>query len=130
MDALCIISHPIVKQRVGTAISPRRRIANHLAQIVKVFERSGPCTKSAEHLEDFNDTLKDFSEEAKTCARLATEIRVAFNKWGHMDGELHASTEQKKGLTSIDKENTGMEQAVAGIEKTFADQNSKEAENA
>lgn len=47
-----------------------------------------------------------------------------------MVGELHASTEQKKGLTSIDKENTRMEQAVAAIELTFADKDSKEAESA
>ncbi|KAL8924494.1 MAG: hypothetical protein Q9172_002659 [Xanthocarpia lactea] len=95
--------------------------------IVHVFERLGPCTKSPDHLEDFNDALKKFSDEAKTCARLATDIRIAFNTWGRMVGELHASTEQKKGLTSIESENTKMEQAVTEIEQTFNVTNSKEA---
>ncbi|KAL8907064.1 MAG: hypothetical protein Q9171_006011 [Xanthocarpia ochracea] len=89
-----------------------------------------PTLRSCLVDEDFNDALKKFSDEAKTCARLATEIRIAFNTWGRMVGELHASTEQKKGLTSIENENTKMEQAVTEIEQTFAVTNSMEAEKA
>lgn len=101
-----------------------------MIQIRTVFERLGACTQSAEKLEDFNDALETFAKESRTCAKLATEIRVAFNTWGKMVGELHASTEQKKGLTSIESESTMTESRVTEIEKVFAEQNVAEAKTA
>jgi hypothetical protein len=95
-----------------------------------VFKRLGPCTKSPEHLEDFNEALAAFSDEAKQCARLAGEIQMTFNTWGKMVGELHATTEQKYGTTSIESRNAILEERLTEIEKTFASQNAKEAQDA
>ena len=66
------------------------------------------------------DALEEFSDEAKQCATLATETRVAFNKWGKMVGELHACTEQESGTTSQKRDAVKVDQAVTTIEQRFA----------
>jgi hypothetical protein len=84
-----------------------------------VFERLSRCTQGEDQLEDFRDALTDFANEAKHCAKLATEIRIAFNKWGKMVGELHACTEAQQGKTAQDRDVTTIDQAVAKIDKKF-----------
>lgn len=83
-----------------------------------VFRRLGPCTKGQDQYEDFKDALEDFSNDAKTCAKLATAMREAFGKWGKMVGELHAVAENQEGITAIDEEKTRVDEAVAEIEKS------------
>ncbi|KAJ5614566.1 hypothetical protein N7528_008220 [Penicillium herquei] len=95
-----------------------RRICEERIDVV--FKRLGPCTKDKYALQDFMDALEEFSEEAKQCAVLATETRVAFSKWGKMVGELHACTEQESGATSQKREAVKVDQAVANIEQKFA----------
>lgn len=85
-----------------------------------VFKRLGPCTVSEDALEDFNDALKDLSNDALRCAKLATEMREAFSKWGKMVGELHMYTESQMGNTSIKANEIVTEQRMAEIEETFA----------
>jgi hypothetical protein len=85
-----------------------------------VFRRLGPSTLGEDQYEDFKDALEDFSKDAKACAKYAADIREAFGKWGLMVGELHAVTENQKGLTAIDAERTKVNEAVAKIEETHA----------
>jgi hypothetical protein len=85
------------------------------------------CTESPDKLEDFLDSVKDFAEDAKQAAKLATEVREAFTLWGHMVGELHAATENQQGNTSIERGATAVAEKMATIDKTFAE---KAAENA
>ncbi|KAJ5765758.1 hypothetical protein N7520_005317 [Penicillium odoratum] len=89
-------------------------------QINIVFARLVPCTRGKYELEDFMDALQDFSEEAKQCATLATEIRMAFNKWGKMVGELHACLEQESTNTSLKQDIVKVDALVAIIDKKFA----------
>lgn len=102
MDALQSASQRITKER-----------------IFLVFQRLSKCTEGEDQLEDFRDALNDFASEAKHCAKLATETRVAFNKWGKMVGELHACTEAQLGKTAQDRDVTTIDQAVAKIDKRF-----------
>ncbi|KAH6842264.1 hypothetical protein B0I37DRAFT_194901 [Chaetomium sp. MPI-CAGE-AT-0009] len=87
-------------------------------RIPMVFQRLGPSTLGEDQYEYFKDALEDFSNDAKTCAKLAAEIREAFGTWGRMVGELHVVTENQKGLTAIDAERTRIDEAVAKIEET------------
>ncbi|KAK4035464.1 hypothetical protein C8A01DRAFT_38092 [Parachaetomium inaequale] len=89
-------------------------------RIPMVFRRLGPCTLGEDQYEDFKDALDDFASDARTCAKLATDIREAFGKWGKMVGELHAVTENQKGLTAINAERTRIDGAVTKIEETHA----------
>ncbi|KAF2853718.1 hypothetical protein T440DRAFT_287057 [Plenodomus tracheiphilus IPT5] len=102
MDALQVASQRITAER-----------------IILVFERLSRCTQGEDQLEDFRDALNDFAHEAKNCAKLATEIRIAFNTWGKMVGELHACTEAQLGKTAQDRDVTTIDQAVAEIDQRF-----------
>ncbi|KAH6613654.1 hypothetical protein B0J18DRAFT_469994 [Chaetomium sp. MPI-SDFR-AT-0129] len=93
-----------------------RRIVDE--RIPKVFRLLVPCTLGQDQYEDFKDALTDFSNDAKTCAKLAAVMREAFGTWGKMVGELHAVAENQEGLTAIDEERTRVDEAVAEIEKS------------
>ncbi|KAL2126681.1 hypothetical protein VTI74DRAFT_422 [Chaetomium olivicolor] len=110
MDALWITSKRICDER-----------------ITMVFKRLGRSTASQEAYEDFKDALDDFASDAKTCARLATQMREAFGKWSSMVGELHAATENKKGLTEIDLDKTRTDELVVKIEEVHASASFDEA---
>ncbi|KAG5658028.1 hypothetical protein KAF25_006979 [Fusarium avenaceum] len=112
MDALQIISKRIVDERITV-----------------VFQRLGPCTRDEDALEDFNDALKSFNDDAQRCAKLATETRQAFTTWGLMVGELHACTEAESGLTSIQKEATRIQEETTKVEEKFAVQAQDDAKN-
>ncbi len=109
MDALQITSHRICNDRIP-----------------HVFKRLGPSTGNPDAYEDFKDALDDFAKDAQTCARLSSEMREAFSKWGIMVGELHAATENQAGHTAIAADRTKLDEAVATIEETHA----KEASDA
>ncbi|KAK3389849.1 hypothetical protein B0H63DRAFT_409714 [Podospora didyma] len=96
--------------------------------IYMVFQRLGPCTKGEDELEDFRDALTAFNKDAKLCARLATETREAFTKWGLMVGELHACTEAESGNTSIQKEATKIDEEVTKVKEKFAIDAKKDVE--
>ncbi|KAK3319434.1 hypothetical protein B0H66DRAFT_624251 [Apodospora peruviana] len=112
MDALQIISKRICDER-----------------IYMVFQRLGPCTKGQDELEDFNDALTSFNQDAKRCAALATETREAFTRWGLMVGELHACTEAESGRTSIQKEATKIDEEVTKVQEKFAINAKKDVED-
>ncbi len=103
MDALQITSRRICDERIPM-----------------VFQRLGPSTANPDTYEDFKDALDDFSNDAKTCARLSSEMRMAFNKWGQMINELHVATENQAGHTAITAERTKIDEAVTKIEETHA----------
>ena len=103
MDALQITSRRICDERIPM-----------------VFQRLGPSTGNLDAYEDFKDALEDFSNDAKTCARLSSEMRMAFNKWGQMINELHVATENQAGHTAITAERTKIDEAVTKIEETHA----------
>ncbi|PWY81721.1 hypothetical protein BO94DRAFT_601757 [Aspergillus sclerotioniger CBS 115572] len=100
MDAIQIRSRQICDERIRD-----------------IFTLLGPCDRDAAALQDFNDALKDFSNDAKTCGRLASEIRDAFQKWARMVGELHACTEQQVGTTSQERHKVSTDQIIAEAEK-------------
>ncbi|KAI0206632.1 hypothetical protein F4808DRAFT_466642 [Astrocystis sublimbata] len=110
MDALQITSQRITAEKIDL-----------------VFKRLGPCTQNSDALEDFQDALQDFSTDAKTCAKLASEIREAFSKWGKMVGELHMCTENQKGATAIKTDAISIDKAMANIEQRFATDAAKDA---
>lgn len=81
--------------------------------------------KSEDDLDDFKRALRRFSAESKLCAAKAADIQLAFNKWGRMVTELHATTEQKSGQTAIQAGNTALDKQLADIENTFATERKK-----
>lgn len=91
-----------------------------------MFERLSRCTQGQDQLEDFRDALTDFADDAKQCAKLATETRLAFNKWGKMVGELHVCAEAQIGKTSRERETAKVDEAVAQIDQKFASEAAKE----
>jgi hypothetical protein len=95
-----------------------RRICDE--RIIMVFKLLGPSTRGQYEYEDFKDALGYFSQDAKTCARLASEIREAFSKWGKMVGELQAAAENQSGQTAIAADKAKVDAAVAAIEQTHA----------
>lgn len=95
-----------------------------------MFLRLPACTKSAAALEDFTDCLQDLSNDATYCADVSGKIREAFEQWGKMVGELHATVEQKYGNTSAEAENISMEEKVTLIEETFSSENKDAADKA
>lgn len=111
MDALHIMSRRICDERIDI-----------------VFKRLGPCTDNRDALEDFDDALKDLSSDATRCAKLATEMREAFSKWGMMVGELHMCSENQMGNTSIRANAATTEQRMAEIEMSFANKASENTE--
>ncbi len=94
-----------------------------------IFELLKSCTKSQDKLDDFTDAVKDFSEDAKQAAKLATETREAFTLWGKMVGELHAATEHQQGTTSIERGATSVAEKMAAIDQTFAEKAAETATN-
>ncbi|PYI09489.1 hypothetical protein BO78DRAFT_308441 [Aspergillus sclerotiicarbonarius CBS 121057] len=86
-------------------------------RIPDIFRLIGPCTRDASSLEDFNDALQDFSEDAKICGRLAGDIREAFQKWAGMVGELHTCAEQRKGTAAQERHKISTDQIIAETEK-------------
>ncbi|KAI1342876.1 hypothetical protein F5Y15DRAFT_371283 [Xylariaceae sp. FL0016] len=112
MDALQITSQRICAEKIDI-----------------VFKRLGPCTESEDALEDFRDALQDFSSDAKMCAKLATEIKEAFSKWGRMVGELHMCNENLKGNTAIKADAITIDKAMATIEQKFATEAATEAKD-
>ncbi|EME43108.1 hypothetical protein DOTSEDRAFT_72478 [Dothistroma septosporum NZE10] len=89
-------------------------------RIELVFKRLPAVTKGPDQLQDFNDALEDFAEDARQAAQLATETREAFSLWGKMVGELHAATENQQNQTSIEQAQAQTDETTAEIDKTFA----------
>jgi hypothetical protein len=131
MDILRTRSQAIYGQggRVSSVILPPNFHLTKVLQIDVVFLRLPGCTKSTAALEDFNDALDSLAEDAAYCAEVAKQTREAFDTWGCMVGELHATVEQKYGTTSVQSEKVSVEAKVADIEQTFAQQNKEETDN-
>ncbi|VUC22508.1 unnamed protein product [Clonostachys rosea] len=95
-----------------------------------LFEALEVCMESEDNLDDFRRVLKRFAKEANACAGKAKEIKMAFNKWGLMVVELHGTTEQKSGQTSIEASKTVLDKQLADIESTFAEKKVKSSTDA
>ncbi|TFB06750.1 hypothetical protein CCMA1212_000351 [Trichoderma ghanense] len=115
----------IAGQNMDALHMTSRRICDE--RIVMVFKRLGPCTSSEDALEDFNDALEDLSRDAQRCAKLASETREGFAKWGKMVGELQMCMEAQAGNTAIRANAAATEERAAEIEMKFAVQSSEQA---
>lgn len=94
-----------------------RRIGEE--RIPMVFRRLGPSTLGPDQYENFKYALEDFSNDAKACAKFASEIREAFGTWGKMVGELHAVTENQDGVNTLKADKAKDDENATKIEEAF-----------